>query len=253
MAAALQTRLRNLARRVSASAVSPRTVRMVNTRPIASFTFDDFPKSAATRGAEILEGRGFRGTYYLSARFQGLTEDGIDYYDRGDIVRLSDYGHEIGCHTASHVHVPDLGRKRLEGELAANAAFVRETLGDVRMTTFAFPFGDIDLRTKLFMQDRFAACRTTSAGVNHSVADLGGLRAISIYSGSTDAERIRAIAREAATPRSWLIFYTHDVSETPSAFGCTPQLLQAATDAVAEAGFDVLPVRNALGLIRFRA
>jgi len=250
--AALQTRLRNLARRVSASAVSTRTVRMVNQRPIASFSFDDFPKSAATSGAAILERRGFRGSYYLSARFQGLTEDGIDYYDSDDVVRLADYGHEIGCHTASHVHAPDLGRARLESELESNAAFLREALGDVRMTTFAFPFGDIDLRTKLFMQDRFAACRTTSAGINRDIADLGALRALSIYSGTTDAERLRAVVRESATPRSWLIFYTHDVSATPSPFGCTPELLQAAVDAVAEAGFDVFPVRNALGPIRFR-
>lgn len=252
MAAALQTRLRNLARRVSASAVSTRTVRMVNPRPIASFSFDDFPKSAVSQGAAILERGGLRGTYYLSARFQGLTEDGIDYYDRDDLVRLFDHGHEIGCHTASHIHAPDLSGARLGGDLEANAAFVRDALGDVRMTTFAFPFGDIDLRTKLFMQDRFAACRTTSPGVNRDVADLGALRAVSLYSGSTDAERVRAVAREAAAPRSWLVFYTHDVSETPSPYGCTPELLQAAVEAVVEAGFDVLPVRNALGLVRFR-
>jgi peptidoglycan/xylan/chitin deacetylase (PgdA/CDA1 family) len=253
MTAALPIRLRNLARRVSASAVSTRSVRMVNARPIASFSFDDFPKSAVSRGASILEGRGLRGTYYLSARFLGLTEDGIEYYDRNDLVRLFDYGHEIGCHTASHVHAPDLGGDRLAGELEANAAFMREALGDVRMTTFAFPFGDVDLRTKLFMQDRFAACRTTASGVNRDVADLGALRAVSLYSGSTDAARIQALAREAAAPRAWLIFYTHDVSEAPSPYGCTPQLLQAAVDAVIDAGFEVVPVRNALGLVRFRS
>jgi peptidoglycan/xylan/chitin deacetylase (PgdA/CDA1 family) len=253
MAAALQTRLRNLARRVSASAVSTRTVRMVNPRPIASFSFDDFPKSAVSQGAAILEQGGLRGTYYLSARFESLSEDGIDYYDRDDLKRLFDYGHEIGCHTASHIHAPDLTAARLGKELETNAAFVHEALGDVRMTTFAFPFGDIDLRTKLFMQDRFAACRTTSPGLNRDVADLGGLRAISLYSGSSDAERIRAVAREAAAPRAWLIFYTHDVSDSPSPFGCTPELLQTAVEAVVEAGFEVLPIRNALGLIRFRA
>ncbi|HEX4742754.1 MAG TPA: polysaccharide deacetylase family protein [Caulobacteraceae bacterium] len=252
MAAALQIRLRNLARRVSASAVSTRTVRMVNPRPIASFSFDDFPKSAVSQGAAILEKGGLRGTYYLSARFQGLTEDGVDYYDRDDLKRLFDYGHEIGCHTASHVHAPDLTGIGLVKELETNAAFVREALGDARMTTFAFPFGDIDLRTKLFMQDRFAACRTTAPGLNRDVADLGGLRAVSLYSGSTDAGRIRALARETARPRAWLIFYTHDVSDSPTPYGCTPELLQAAVDAVVEAGFEVLPVRNALGLIRFR-
>jgi peptidoglycan/xylan/chitin deacetylase (PgdA/CDA1 family) len=253
MPAALQTRLRNLARRVSASAVSTRTVGMVNSRPIASFSFDDFPKSAVTQGAAILEGRGVRGSFYLSARFQGLTEDGIAYYDRDDLARLSDYGHEIGCHTASHIHAPDLAAARLAQELEANAAFLRDVLGDVRMTTFAFPFGDIDLRTKLFMQDRFAACRVTSPGINRGVADLGALRAVSLYSGSTDAERVRALVREAASPRSWLIFYTHDVSDSPSPFGCTPELMQSAVDMVVDAGFDVLPVKNALGLIRFRS
>jgi peptidoglycan/xylan/chitin deacetylase (PgdA/CDA1 family) len=253
MTAILPIRLRNLARRASASAVSTRTVRMANPRPLASFSFDDFPKSAVSQGASILESRDLRGTYYLSARFQGLREDGIDYYDRADLIRLFDHGHEIGCHTASHVHAPDVKGVGLAEELEENAAFVREALGDVRMTTFAFPFGDIDLRTKLFMQGRFAACRTTAPGVNRDVADLGGLRAVSLYSGSTDAARVQALAREAATPRTWLIFYTHDVSDSPSPYGCTPELLQAAVDAVVEAGFDVVPIRNALGLVRFRS
>jgi len=225
---------------------------MVNERPIVSFAFDDFPKSAVSNGAAILESKGLAGTYYLSSCFAGTAVDGTEYYDMADLRRLIDNGHEIGCHSASHLHVPRTARARLLEDLESNAQFVREHFGDLRMTTFAFPFGDIDVASKLLLQSRFAACRATLPGVNRGSADLGALRAEQLYSHSATAARVRALISSAAKPRSWLIFYTHDVSDNPSPFGCRPRLLETALNCALEAGLQVLTVRNALGPIRFR-
>jgi hypothetical protein len=46
-------------------------------------------------------------------------------------------------------------------DIEENARFLRENFGDVRMSTFAFPFGDMDLPSKLTLQQRFAACRSS--------------------------------------------------------------------------------------------
>ncbi len=245
----------NLARRVnriSAKLVRTRTVRMVNERPIVSFTFDDFPKSAVRNGAAILERHGVAGTYYFCCVFTGAAVDGIDYFELADLRRLVDNGHEIGGHTASHLRVTQVARSRLIEDVEANKDFLREYFGDLRISTFAFPFGDIDLPTKLFLQGRFAACRSSFPGANCGVADLGALRAERIYSRLTSADTVRTLIERSARPRSWLIFYTHDVDDDPSLYGCTPALLEAAVTRALAAGCQILPVRNALGPIRFR-
>ncbi|MFP4520418.1 MAG: polysaccharide deacetylase, partial [Oceanicaulis sp.] len=60
-------KLRRLAARTLATA--PMRIELAHT--LVSFTFDDFPKSAAQAGAAALEKRGWRGTYYASGGFAG--------------------------------------------------------------------------------------------------------------------------------------------------------------------------------------
>jgi peptidoglycan/xylan/chitin deacetylase (PgdA/CDA1 family) len=239
--------------RLSAASVRTRTVRMANERPILSLTFDDFPQSAARVGARILESSGLAGTFYLCRSFCGAAADGIDYYDRGDLRSLIDAGHEIGCHTASHLHVSGVPNSRLGEDIHSNAQFVRDELGDVRLSTFAFPFGDINLSAKLFLQTQFAACRSSLPGGNFRTADLGALRAERLYSRLTSPEALRPLLKKFAVPRSWLIFYSHDIADDPSPYGCTPALLESAVRSALDAGYRVLTVRNALGAIRFRS
>ncbi len=63
---------------------------------------------------------------------------------------------------------------------------------------------------------------------------------------------MKSLIERSARPRSWLIFFTHDVGETPSPYGCTPALFEHALESALTLGCQVLPVRNALGCIRFR-
>ena len=242
-------RLRDGAREL----IIARGVAMVNERPIVSFTFDGVPKSAVLNAAPALERRGAAGTFYVSRDFCGATVDGREHYDVDDLRRLVDNGHEIGCLPSGSAPASSIGAEQLNADLEANAEFIRAQFGDLRMTTVAFPFGDIDLRTKLRMQGRFAACRSVSPGVNAGVADLGALRAEPLFSRSTDAAAVRKLIERSAQPRSWLIFFTRDVDGSPSPRGCTPELFEHALDSALSMGCQVLPVRNGLGSIRFRA
>ena len=233
--------------------ISARGVAMVNEQPIVSFTFDGFPKSAALNAAPALERGSAGGTFYINRRLCGATADGVEQYGLDDLRRLVDNGHEIGCCPSERAQAPPLAAAELIADAEANAGFIRAQFGDLRMTTFAFPFADIDLKTKLRMQGRFAACRSTSPGVNAGVADLGALRAEPLFSQSTDAAAVTSLIERSSRPRSWLIFFTHDVGESPSSRGCTPKLFEHALESALSRGCQVLPVRNALGSIRFRA
>ena len=50
----------------------------------------------------------------------------------------------------------------------------------------------------------------------------------------------------------WLIFFSHDVSDDPSPYGCTPVMLEHALATLAAAGIAALPVKHALAAGTFR-
>ena len=65
--------LKGKLRRRIARLAQRRPVRMALERPMISFTFDDMPVTAALAGAQVLEQRGARGTYYVSTGLAGQT------------------------------------------------------------------------------------------------------------------------------------------------------------------------------------
>ncbi|HTM76826.1 MAG TPA: xylanase, partial [Devosia sp.] len=50
-----------------------RPFRLQLDRPVVSFSFDDFPLSAAEHAAPLLEAAGARGTFYFADRLAGAT------------------------------------------------------------------------------------------------------------------------------------------------------------------------------------
>jgi peptidoglycan/xylan/chitin deacetylase (PgdA/CDA1 family) len=221
-----------------------------NKRGVVSFTFDDIPETAAGAGAKILEASGVQGTFYVAG---GLIsgEAGGGYATTDDLRRLAAYGHELGCHTYSHVKASTLGAARLAEECDRNQAFVREALGDVRLTSFGYPFGAVSPPSKFRLQSRFASCRGTGAGLNAGLVDLGLLRAERLYAGRTSEARVRSLIDAARYRSAWLIFYTHDVSPSPSEWGATPDQLRRAVEMAQEASLEILPVRAALARLAY--
>jgi peptidoglycan/xylan/chitin deacetylase (PgdA/CDA1 family) len=72
-------------------------------RPMVSFSFDDAPATACEAGAKALETRGLRGTYYFAAGLAGRDGPMGRFATGADARRLHDAGHEIACHTFSHL------------------------------------------------------------------------------------------------------------------------------------------------------
>jgi peptidoglycan/xylan/chitin deacetylase (PgdA/CDA1 family) len=221
--------------------------------PVVSFTFDDFPRSALTEGARILRERGWAGTYYVAGGFCGRTVDGLDYFDRDDLVQAAEDGHEIGCHTFGHLRLPETKPEEIEADLRRNAAFVAEVLPHHRLSSFAYPYGDLDLGKKALLAQRFPICRGIWPGINAGRMDFAQLKAVPLERNSLAGLDVEAWLDRAEAERGWLIFFTHDVSDDPSAYGCFRRTFEAVADAVARRGIRVLPVKNAVGLARFAA
>jgi peptidoglycan/xylan/chitin deacetylase (PgdA/CDA1 family) len=215
---------------------------MRNRRAIVSFTFDDFPRSAVANGAGLLQDHGARGTFYMTGSYCGRVVDGIPQFDTEDLAALAAAGHEIGCHTFTHLRVSKLSAVALNREIDLNAAFATRHLPGIELRTFAYPFGDVSFAATIRLQTRFAGCRGIEAGLNAGSVDLGRLRSVRLYDRVIGPEEVSNVIKQAVIRAAWLIFYTHDVSRTPSSFGCTPSLLEHALKSAISAGAEISPV-----------
>jgi len=224
---------------------------MRNTTPLVSFTFDDVPASACSNGAAILEQHGVRGTYYIAAGTCGTMDDHWRVIDREQVRALYDAGHEIGCHTFSHVAVDRIGAADLDEQCRRNESLLRELCPGIAVTNFCYPFGRVSLPRKRQLERRFDSCRGIYHGINTGIVDLALLRVVELYDRTLSLEKLDRVLRDTRERNGWLIFYTHDVADPPSWIGCSPQLLRAALEAAQAHAIRCLPVRDALNAIGY--
>jgi len=215
-------------------------------RPIASIVFDDFAQSAWTVGGNILESVGARGTYFVAGSCCGRECDGVKFYGAEELLAAHRNGHEIGGHTFALQGLSSLSAEEVEADLERNNAFVRGLLGDVRLTSFAYPHGETSARARRLCSRHFAACRGREPGVNAGWIDLSQLKALPLGAHSLDS-----VIESAHSNRGWIIFVGHDVSDNHSPRGCTPQTLASALSRLRAANIELLPMKNALGRLAF--
>jgi peptidoglycan/xylan/chitin deacetylase (PgdA/CDA1 family) len=213
---------------------------------VVSFTFDDAPASACEAGAHALEHNGVRGTFYVAGGLTGRLEEGKPCHSREHLQALLAAGHELGCHSFSHVRCDTLTAAVLNDELDRNAAFLSEFGLDPAQLNFAYPFGAYAYNAKRICSARFTSCRITGGGTHEGHADLNALKTHRLYDLPLDAEDFDTLLARTARSKGWLIINTHDVEDPPSRFGYTPARLEHAVAAALAAGCKVLPVNAAI-------
>lgn len=208
----------------------------------ASFTFDDFPRSARTRGARLLEERGVLGTFYVAMRL--LTNEPTDHegFSAEDLRELAQRGHEIGCHTHTHLDCFAARDGRILRDIASNAEAVARLLPGTALRQFAFPYGRLRPSHKRLLGPRFATLRTIFPGVHRGETDLRLLRANKLFSLGSLVRRARDLIDDVAARGGWVIFFTHDVSSTPSAYGVRPRDLDEVVAHAQSRALEILPV-----------
>jgi peptidoglycan/xylan/chitin deacetylase (PgdA/CDA1 family) len=209
-------------------------------RPMLSFAFDDAPASATETGAEILERRGLRGTFYIAAALAGTDAATGRMAEAQAVQGLAAAGHEIGCHTYSHLDCGQATAQDAVEDVALNA----ETLarwGLPRPTTFSYPFGDVAPATKRALAGRFRLMRALHHGFVTAGCDLNQTPAVGVEGPGGEALAMRWLDRLADRP-AWLILTTHDVVDEPSPWGCTPAALERLADVALASGIEVVTV-----------
>ncbi len=109
--------------------------------PIVSFTFDDFPLSAATRAADILERHHAVGTFYAATELLGAPHPLWEMATKPDLQRLVSAGHEIGLHTHEHQLLWRYTPQSFADDMARNTDTIKQSVRDFVPESFAYPYG----------------------------------------------------------------------------------------------------------------
>jgi peptidoglycan/xylan/chitin deacetylase (PgdA/CDA1 family) len=205
-------------------------------RPIISFTFDDFPKSALN-GADVIEKHGGRAGFYACSSFMGQRSPVMgEMFDAATLVELRARGHEVGAHSHSHLDCARTRLEQVERDIGENLVALAEAGHHETVSAFAFPYGETTYAAKRWVGDVFATGRGVLPGFNLGETDRSQLRAVEL--GASDGHRRRAMAMLQACLRrkAWLFFFTHDVGAQPTNYGAPLDLLEELAVRAVEGG-----------------
>lgn len=239
-------RLRSKTMRMAAEHLARRPHRMMNRRPIISFTFDDFPVTALTVAGPMLERHGIAGTYYLSMGLTGTVAPTGPIIERADLSKVIERGHELGCHTFAHCHATDTSASVFERNIVENRDALRRILPTAKLKSLSYPIGCPRPATKRVCARHFAGARAGGQTFNYVTTDLDNLRAFFLEQSRDHLEAVLAVIDGTVRVGGWLILATHDVCPEPTRYGVVPEFFEAVVDHAVRSGADLLPVSRAL-------
>ena len=203
------------------------------------FTFDD-GHYTDLKAAEILERRGYCGTFYITTDF--LRTGGRKYHLSADEVRnLADRGHDIQSHTVTHPDLLTLSDAQVRSELSQSKNTLQTITGQP-VTHFAYPFGRYDDRVKRLTAEQYETGRAAYLGLccGLDTTDRYQLAAISITKDTTTAEAKGYVDLAIREDRP-VIFVFHQIKNGPGPYDWTPGKLTELVDYAAQKN---VPVRT---------
>ena len=209
-----------------------------------SFTFDDFPRSALTNGGAILRQYGFSGTYYACFGLMGQQNSTGEIFQGEDLQELVREGHELGCHTFDHCDSWKTTPGEFEASILRNRRAAAQHVPTLTLKSFSYPITWPRPATKRRIASFFECARGGGQTFNVGVVDLNYLKAFFIEQSRDDFDAIKQIIDDNTQAVGWLILATHDVSDSPTRFGCAPALFERIVDYADKSGAHVLPVRD---------
>lgn len=240
---------RNYYRRRAARALFKRLLVIRPQRPLISFTFDDFPRSALLAGGAILNRFGLAGTYYAALSLMGQDMPTGQMFFSDDLRALVEEGHELGCHTFAHCDSWETDPQAFQNSIIQNGEELSKLLPGVEFKNFSYPISLPRPLTKAKTAGHFLSCRGGGQALNVGKADLNQLSAYFLEKSRHDIHAVKALIDRNREARGWLIFATHDISDRPTPFGCTPDFFEQVVQYAVSSGANILPVMQALEVL----
>jgi len=241
--------LKRFYRRKSASFVFRKPLLVSPNRPLISFTFDDFPKSALFVGGEILREFGATGTFYASLGLAGQDTVSGRIFSLDDLKEVVARGHELACHTYSHCDSWDTAPATFKDSTLQNTAALRTVLPDLKFENFSYPISMPRPLTKAKVAPLFLSCRGGGQTTNVGKSDLNQLSAFFLEKSRDNFQAVMDLIDFNRSENGWLIFATHDVAENHTPYGCSPGFFKRVVEYAHGSGAQIVPVVDALEIL----
>jgi peptidoglycan/xylan/chitin deacetylase (PgdA/CDA1 family) len=242
----LISRIIGKAQRLLAYNIYRRAVPLVGDKPVISFTFDDAPQTAFHVGGAILKQQGCNATFFVALGLLGHRTEVGDIASFDDLKIAAKVGHELGCHTYNHLNTWKTNTETFMQSVEKNNRELGKYMPGTDFKTFSYPISVPRFSMKHRLEKYFLCCRGGGQTINKGSADLNLLKAYFIDKRNNfDFEAVRKIIDYNTVQNGWLIFATHDVTDHPSPYGCTPQFFQKVVEYASQSGSLILTVRHA--------
>ena len=218
--------------------------------PVISFSFDDFPSTALHVAGEALKEDGFRGTYFVSLGLLGKDSPSGPICTADDVIRAHAEGHELGSHTYSHCHSWNTDGRTFEASLKQNQSALEELIPGAVFRSFAYPISLPNPGAKAACARTYECSRGGGQKLNVGPTDLNQMSAFFLEKTADDVDPVKKIIDENVAACGWLILATHDVTERPSQYGCSPQIFKTVVKYAAKSGARIMTVSDALDFVR---
>src|SRR5262249_46847941 len=137
-----------------------------------------------------------------------------------------------------------------ENAILANQKKLKELLPLASFQSLSYPISNPRPQTKKRSSKYFACCRGGGQRFNIGEIDLNYLGAYFLEQNRENAQSIKNTIDENSQANGWLIFATHDISDRPTRWGCTPKLFDDIVRYSVKSGARVLPVYKAHAYLR---
>ncbi len=245
----LRSRLIGYLQRTTTKSIWRRPIAVHPKRPLISFTFDDFPRSALLSAGAVLNRHGLAGTYYVSLGLAGKETASGQMFHIEDLKPLIEQGHELGCHTFAHCDSWATATQTFEDSILENREALNRLFPFSEFKTFSYPISLPRPHTKARIADYFLCCRGGGQSFNTGKADLNQLSAYFLEKSRGNLQAVKEIIDQNREACGWLIFATHDIANKPTPFGCTPEFFESVVQYAVESGAQIVPVVDALEIL----
>ena len=196
---------------------------------LVTLSFDDGWKCIYDNAFPLLEKAGVKSTHYIITGYLDAVQM-PQYMNAEHILALQKAGHEIGCHTVAHKHLPVEPDELIRDEINLSKAYLQKL--DINAESFAYPYGEYDDRVVQVVKDAgFLCARSTIRGFNDQDTDplLLKVQAVKV---DTKVSEVSSWIDQALKDKTWLILMFHQIDHGGREWSTTPEILSEILDYI---------------------
>ena len=144
----------------------------------------------------------------------------------------------------------DTDPRTYEKSVIDNQVALKRLLPGSELKTFSYPICPPRPLSKAKIASHFQCCRAGGQTFNTGTTDLNQLSAYFLEKSREDFAAVKDMIDRNRQARGWLILATHDISDEPTPYGCTPAFFGAVVEYAVNSGAHILPVAKALEVLR---